>query len=121
MRFAVISAAAALTVLAGVSGGYAQNRPSTPPPPAKSSTPAPNNKDYETYWPTAAQEAAIPYRPCEIAVGWENRHLICWSTVPWGRIRIARWHGRVRHHWGRYGMLNAGVLYVSRLVTPAAS
>jgi hypothetical protein len=107
MRFAIVSVAAALAVLASVSAGYAQNRPS-PPPPSNSTAPAAGNKDYENYWPTAAQEAAIPYRPCEIAVGWEGRHLICWSTVPWGSIRISRWHGRGRHHWSRYGMLNGG-------------
>ena len=107
MRFAIIGAAAALAVLAGVSAGYAQNRPSPPPPSPKSTAPTASNRDYESYWPTTAQETAIPYRPCEIAVGWDGRHLICWSTVPWGQIRITRWHGRIRHHWSRYGMLNA--------------
>ena len=106
MRFVIIGAAAALAVLAGVSAGYAQNRPSPPPSP-KSTAPTASNRDYESYWPTTAQETAIPYRPCEIAVGWDGRHLICWSTVPWGQIRITRWHGRIRHHWSRYGMLNA--------------
>ncbi len=71
MRFACISTAAALTVLLGVSVGQAQNNQSSPPPPAN------NKQTYETIWPTPAQEVSIPYRPCEIAIGWEHRRLIC--------------------------------------------
>jgi hypothetical protein len=70
-----------------VSVGYAQNNQSSPAP---ATTPAPTAShppEYETYWPSADQEAAIPYRPCEIATGWKDRRLICWSTEP--RLRIA--------------------------------
>ena len=90
MRFAFISTAAALSALASVSVGHAQNKPTSP-------APAATTREYETYWPTAAQEAAIPYHPCEIAMGWENRRLICWSTEPWARTRIAHWHRQIRH------------------------
>lgn len=68
-----------------VSVAYAQNNQSSPAPTA-------SRPEYETYWPNAEQEAAIPYRPCEIAVGRKDRHLICWSTEP--RPRIARWRRR---------------------------
>ena len=91
MRSALVTTATALTVLLSVSAGYAQSSQSSAAPPASS-------KEYEAYWPTAAQEAAIPYRPCEIAVGWQDRRLICWSTEPLGRTRIARWHRRIRRH-----------------------
>ena len=87
MRFAFISTTAALAVLVSVSVGYAQNKQPAPPPAA-------GHTDYETYWPTVEQEAAIPFRPCEIAVGWENRHLVCWSTEPRGRRRVAHWRRR---------------------------
>jgi hypothetical protein len=73
MRLAFISTAAALTVLTSVSVGYAQNNQSPPTPAAK------QQQAYQTTWPTAAQEAAIPYRPCETAIGWTKRHLICWN------------------------------------------
>jgi hypothetical protein len=72
MRFAFTSTAAAFIVMLGVSVGYAQNKQSSSAPNAE--------RQYETLWPTAAQEAAIPYRPCELAVGWQDRRLICWST-----------------------------------------
>jgi hypothetical protein len=67
--------------------GYSQNNQSSP-------APAAGHTEYENYWPTTAQEAAIPYRPCEIASRWENRRLICWSTELRGRTRIAHWHRR---------------------------
>jgi hypothetical protein len=103
MRFAMIGTAATFIVLVSVWVGYAQNIQSSPTPaasPAPAVSPSPESatdsvpeeirREYETYWPTAAEEAAIPYRPCEIATGWEDRRLICLSTEPRSRSRIAR-------------------------------
>jgi hypothetical protein len=70
MRFAFITGAA-LTMLVSGSVAYAQNNQA---PPARHA-----ERQYETFWPTAAQEAAIPCRPCELAMGWRNRRLICWN------------------------------------------
>jgi hypothetical protein len=67
--------------------GYAQNNQSSP-------APASGDTGYETYWPTAEEEAEILYRPCEIATGWENKRLTCWSTEPRGGPRIGRWRRR---------------------------
>jgi PRC-barrel domain len=71
-----------------VSVGYAQNSQSSPAPTVTAAPTASHFPEYETYCPTAAQEAAIPYHPCEIAIGWENKRLICSSTEP--RPGIAR-------------------------------
>ncbi len=60
------------------SAGYAKNNQSLSPPAA-------SRPEYETYWPTAEQEAAIPYRACELAIGWKDRRLICWGTESRGR------------------------------------
>jgi hypothetical protein len=73
MRIAFTSTGVAFTVFLSASVGYAQNKQSSPPPTA-------NERAYETIWPTAEQEAAIPYRPCELAIRWDDRRLICWST-----------------------------------------
>jgi hypothetical protein len=72
MRFGIVISVAALAVLATTSVGYTQSNQSSSTPPANRKDKAP-----ETFWPTPAEEADIPYHPCTIAIGWENRRLVC--------------------------------------------
>jgi hypothetical protein len=65
-----------------VAAGHAQNDQSSP-------APITSRPEYETYWPNAEQEAEIPYHPCEIATGWKDRRLICWSAESRVQLRIA--------------------------------
>jgi hypothetical protein len=70
MRLAMTAAALASAMLGMISVGYAQtgqhqksNEATKQPPPE------------ESFWPTPAQEEAIPYRPCNVDVVLPNgRH-----------------------------------------------
>ena len=72
MRSSIIAALTASAVLAMTSIVFAQTAQQS----ADTSNAAanPNNPDYGM---TAAQEDAIPYRACSIAVGWVNGRLVC--------------------------------------------
>ena len=75
MRTVIISALAAVAALAMTSIASAQADPQVPD---KSNAAANHTaKATEVGGPTAAQEDAIPYRPCSVALGWANGRLQC--------------------------------------------
>jgi hypothetical protein len=74
MRSSIIAALTASTVLAMTSVVSAQtDRPSSD----TSNVAANRSNSPDAYGITAAQEDAIPYHACSIAVGWENGRLVC--------------------------------------------
>jgi hypothetical protein len=70
MRFASIAVMSAFATISMVSIGYAQDQR-----PIVEATPAP--APYSTFWPTPAQETAIPYRPCNTNVVLANGRHAC--------------------------------------------
>ena len=71
MRSSIIAALTASAVLGMTSIVSAQTAQQTSD---TSNINHPNNPDYGM---TAAQEDAIPYHACSIAVGWVNGRLVC--------------------------------------------
>jgi hypothetical protein len=71
MKISTIILAAAISAVT-VSGAFARDAASEiryVPPTVEDNASSPA--------PSAYQEEAVPYRPCRLALGWRNGHLVC--------------------------------------------